>query len=218
MVEVGDSDSLRSYIQSLVLKINLNPCSEDAEMLTNYVQTLSHKLHQTGLVTDDLTDSKYFVSFGSLKGGLPSKANEVDGHVPENLCQSGRNASNIVRKELELLSSARDCNRMSKIIIENLSSYPLLYKNAGSYSGFFFSDAKSAFQTVSVVDSVREKYTIAAQKGVGGIMHTKTRDTARGSAGYFSFTVPTKGRNYIVYVGFSCTYNGSNCAGIQIAA
>jgi len=225
MIELGDSDSLKSYIQSLILKINLNSCSEEADMLTKHVQTLSHKLHQTGLVTDDLTGKKYFISFGSVKGGGPlhSKASEIskDVHNPANLCQSGNKAFDIVISELNILNANRfrteTGNRTSRIIIQNLSSYPLIYKDEGSYSGYFFSDAIQAFQTVSVVNGIKEENTIAAKSGVGGIFYTKQTDTACSSAGYISFTVPTTGKNYVVYVGFSSSYRGACCAGIQIA-
>lgn len=225
MIEIGDRDSLKSYIQSLVSRINLNPCSEDAEILTKHVQTLSHKLHQTGLITDSLTGNKYFISFGNLKGGGPlhSKASEIstDVHRPANLCQSGLEALEIVRAELDILNANRfrteTGNRTSRIIIQNLSSYPLIYKDEGVYSGYFFSDAIQAFQAVSTVDGIKEENTITAKGGIGGIFHTKQSDTACSSAGYISFTVPTKGKSYVVYIGFSSSYRGACSAGIQIA-
>jgi hypothetical protein len=225
MIEIGDSESLRSYIQSLVLRINLNPSGEDVDALTKHVQALSHQLHQTGLVTDYLTGNKYFISYEKIKGGGPlhSKASEIssDIHKPANLCQSGSKAFDIVLNELTILNSNRfrteTGNRTSRIIIQNISSYPLIYKDAGSYSGYFFSDAIQAFQTVSTVAGIKEENTIAAKTGVGGIFHTKQSDTACSSAGYISFTVPVKGKNYVVYVGFSSSYRGKCCAGIQIA-
>ncbi|CAF0797075.1 unnamed protein product [Brachionus calyciflorus] len=223
MNKIEDRKALLGVIDCLIKKIDRNSNGEETENIMKHVQLLSHKLGQTGIIIDDLTGKKYFLTSVKIKGGGPlhSKASEVIEHETKNLCQSGTKAFDTVLNELTLLNANRfrtqTGNRTSRILIQNLSKYPLIYKDSGTYSGYFFSSPMSAFQKTSEINGKNEKNTIEAHNGIGGIFHTKQTDTACSSAGYFSFTVPTPGKNYVVYIGFSSSYRGKSCAGIQIA-
>lgn len=210
---IKDRSQLRLLIGSWIMHIKyLDEVgdTEASEELAKNVATVSQQMLQPGIVTDPLSGQKYFVSTGRLDGGGPSysTARQVESHNPRNLCLKGTNAYERVSKELQLLSNARNCNRMTHVIIKNQSQYPLVYKNHGTYSGYFFSDAQAAFQY--------ENSTICAQDGVGGFLVTKTSGTACGASGYISFTVPTEGKNYIVCCGFDTGYSSTSGAGIEI--
>ena len=105
-----------------------------------------------------------------------SYAREVQGY-DRKLLYNEKGDLDTVIAHLKFLSKARNCNRLSRVIIVNQSRYPLHYKNQGQSSGFFFSDVRDAFGNGTDV--------IAAKTGVGGFLSTKTSDTARGASGYF---------------------------------
>lgn len=149
-------------------------------------------------------------------GAIHSKASDVKDHDFKLLCHIREET---VTNELKHLNSNRfrteTGNPTSRIIINNQSGYPLVYKAHGNTSGYFFSDAPHAFQkTYKINDKLYDN--CLPPNYYGGVFHTKKSDTACGSVGYISFTVPTEDNDYVVVIGFCNPYIGRSSIGVQI--
>lgn len=172
------------------------------ESLTKQIDYLSRKLlTQTGIVEDHLNGFKYFIADDQrLLGGGPknSKAKDVDSFDSGKLCGNGgdKSASEIQNYLVHLTSERWHTvpgNNTCRILIRNKSRYRLFYKNCGNSSGFFFTDAISAFSFYEI-ENPSVKNFMSAKTGCGGILHCKVSDTACGSCGYVSVLVKTEGK------------------------
>ena len=143
-----------------------------------------------------------------------STSNEVKGHDVQNL---NSEKTEVVQEEVKKLDQGRSSVvRRTQIIIINKSRYPLVHSNHGDEDGYFFSDVLSAFCNESVFLNTTHSKTIGPGR-TGGILHTqKAGQDLYGSCGYFSFTVPTEGKNYVVCCAFYNTTLANTGAGVEI--
>ena len=205
-MSIKDVVSLRNELNARIARINQDPDSTESRELLKSVEMLSHQLLHGGLmISDHLTGQKFCVlgRDEKLLGGGPgtSKAVEVPGFSIGNMC----GARKVVEEELNKFENNRRVIRHTRILINNASSYPLVYLGCGDCDGYFFSDAQWAFQ------QTHDKLTNTLNPGnSGGIFHTQSAgQDLFGSSGYVSFMVPVQGRNYVVIFAF---YNTSTCA------
>lgn len=209
-----DKKAFEAHLECLKCRMK----ESESEELSNRIQTLIHKSLNGGIISDDLTGTKYYVESNKCLGGGPihSKARDVEDHDPTMLCHKNEET---VMKELDLLKNNRfrteAGNRTSRIMIRNYSRYPLVYKAQGDTSGFFFSDACDAFKETYIFNN-KSYNDCLPPNYYGGVFHTKQSDTACGSVGYISFTVPTEGKDYVVVIGFCNPYSGRSSVGVQI--
>lgn len=135
--------------------------------------------------------------------------NEVQGFDIKTLCSESHSG---VKNALLQLQTKRNVMRISRIIINNESDYPLIYVNSGSSCGYFFSDASFAFQ-----HKFNNLVNVLNKNEVGGIMHSHVAyQNLYGSCGCIIFVVHMENQNYVVKFGFYNTSLKNTGAGIQI--
>ena len=130
---------------------------------------------------------------------------EIHGYSEEKL-RSNNEKFYSVLNHLEFLSEKRSCNRLSRILLINQTNFELKYNNCGNYSGWFFNKVRNAFDEEAKI----------TPGNVGGILCTKTSDTACGASGFISVKVQTHIDNYMVFCGFNTGYHYSSSAGVEI--
>lgn len=164
--EIKTKLDLINRIQSL--QEEMITCPDKSYTLAKNIEYLSGCVYRCGIVIDPLTEQKYFISPGQLKGGGPAYSKNINDNQNK-IDENTRNLSNkdddleSVKKALKYFLSNRIANRQSLVVIQNKCKYDLHYRNHGKSSGFFFTDVQSAF-----INDV-----LPAYKGVGGFLSTK---------------------------------------------
>ncbi|CAF1063964.1 unnamed protein product [Brachionus calyciflorus] len=207
---IKDKEDLRDYIENLRIKLDhleKNDHIDKSIKLSKIISYLSSCLHLNGIITDPLTNEKYFISSGELVGGIKSYAYECSKHRPENLYS--KNSYNV---EKELIKIGKERESVSKafitaliwpfvsfpvttgIMIINNSKFKLEYVHSGSGEDCYFftgnNNAALSFQGKGLC--IEPGYT-------AGFMHTRNV-ASRNSLlnGYISFRILTDKGNFIV--------------------
>ena len=177
---INDKNALQLHISELISRIDHLEKRGQFDEAHKYIKNVSYitsKLSMDGVFTDPLTNKKYYLSMGKLRGGLPTYAHECVNFKKANLYQQNNNEE-IVFKELKYLLEQRKWLNFpggaftapptAGIFIQNRSKYVLEYCSSGSENGYFFtSDVQdSAFQGEN--RTIKPDHTAGFMHTVGG--------------------------------------------------
>lgn len=214
---------LKAYINAQILKIKqLDDVGEKdkSQKLANNISYLSEKFNLGGMIIDPLTDTKYFVSLGQLRGGWVTYADEWSGHQSTRLYDTDLE---VIRKEISTLThldgdgSIRPIHRVlplkHSIIIRNLSSYPLEYCNCGVERGYFFTGYGSPARSFRGPNQTIEPGYSA---GFAYTENELVNPFGCRFRGYVSFRLQTPKDVYIIIFGWGINPASENKAGVEI--